>query len=151
MFSLTGEAPAQSASARPPLYVVVHKSNPVTNLSVEQIRRFVLGEERAWPNKEKVTVVEQDQTSLSFQRVLESVLRMSPAEFARLTVGATFRGQEVLPIKTLHSEQSAAKFVFNVPGAIAFLCEPPAPALSEGLRVLRVESHLPGEPGYALR
>jgi hypothetical protein len=47
----------------------------------------------------------------------------------------------------VYSNDSANQLVAAIPGAIAFMA---AGEVKPGLKVLRVDGHLPGEPGYRL-
>jgi ABC-type phosphate transport system substrate-binding protein len=132
--------------------VVVHQSNPNTNLMYADVRAFFSGAAKQWPNGSKVVLVERDTGSATYQFLLANILHMSPVEYKRRLLSIEFSGEAPVVLKVLNSEQAACKFVFNVPGAIA-LIETQSLNLPEcgGLETVRIDGRLPGQEGYRLR
>lgn len=130
------------------LVVVVHPANTAPSISREGLRRLLLGEDKTWANRERVTVVQREAGSRVERRVLSEILKMTEAEYARWLAGASFRGEEPPRIKVLTSPDGALKFVSNVPGAFTVIDEPPPPGMDSLTKVLRVEGKLPREAGY---
>lgn len=139
------------SGSEPVLLVVVNRANTVETLTRNQLRNLLLGENRQWPNRQPVVVVQRDQDSPVFKRVLHVVLRMTPSEYKRRLLAAEFRGEDAPRIKTLNSNEGAAKFVFNVPGAIAVVDDPLPRELDEQLKILRIDGKRPGDPDYDLK
>jgi ABC-type phosphate transport system substrate-binding protein len=141
-----------SADSAPVLAVVVNKTNPIENLSQSQLRKILLGEVTQFPGVDhrKVVLVHRDPESEIYRQMLLRVLRMTPAEYQRYLLAIVFRGAEPIMIKTLNSDDTAAKFVFNVPNALAVIAAAPASAAAQMVRIVRIDGKLPGEPGYGL-
>jgi ABC-type phosphate transport system substrate-binding protein len=142
--------PSSSASD-PVLSVTVNKSNPLTSITKKELRELLLGEVTVWPDKQHVILVEREAGSRPFQKMLQLILKMTEAEYARWLLDLEFRAQTSPLIKTLNSDEGANKFVFNVPGAIAITESVPGGAVSSQVKVLRVEGKLPGDPEYPLK
>lgn len=141
-----------AGSAKEPiLTVIVNKSNPVESISKVELRALLLGKIAQWPNKLRVTLVEREASSPTFQKTLQLVLHMSEGDYDRWLIQAEFRGEKTPLIKTLNSDEGAGKFVFNVPGAIAVTDGVPSLALSSEIKVLRVDGRLPGDPEYTFK
>ncbi len=135
----------------PVLLVAVNGANPVESITRQQLRMILLGETREWPNHQPVTIVQRDRESAAFQKTLKLVLGMGEADYKRALLHAQFRGEAPVRIKTLLSNDSAARFVLNVPSAIAIL-EPAFPAGEDRrIKILRIEGKMPGEKGYVLQ
>jgi ABC-type phosphate transport system substrate-binding protein len=132
--------------------IVVHQSNPNTNLLLADVRAFFSGATKQWPNGSKVVLVERDTGSATYLFLLEHILHMSSVEYKRHLLSIEFAGEAPVTLKVLNSEQAACKFVFNVPGAIA-LIETNSLNLAEcaGIGTVRIDGRLPGQEGYRLR
>jgi ABC-type phosphate transport system substrate-binding protein len=141
-----------SAGGAGSFVVVVHQSNPNTNLMFADVRAFFSGATKQWPNGSKVVLVERDAGSATHQFLLEHILHMTSVEYKRHLLSIEFAGEAPVALKVLNSEQAACKFVFNVPGAIA-LIEIHSLNLAEcgGLATVRIDGRLPGQEGYRLR
>jgi hypothetical protein len=132
--------------------VVVHQSNPNTNLMFADIRAFFSGAAKQWPNGSQVVLVERDTGSATYVFLLEHILHMTPVEYKRHLLRIEFAGETPVTLKVLNSEQAACKFVFNVPGAIALIATHSLD-LPEcgGVGTVRIDGRLPGQEGYRLR
>jgi len=132
--------------------VVVHHSNPNTNLVLADVRAFFAGDAKQWPNGSKVVLVERDAGSAPYQFLLARILHMSVSEYKRRLESIEFGGATPVTLKILNSEEAACKFVFNVPGSIA-LIETDSLRLPEcsGVGIMRIDGRLPGQEGYRLR
>ena len=134
----------------PVLAVIVHKSNPVQDITRNQLRKLMLGEVREWPNQNKVVIVHREPESMIFHAVLGKILHLTSLDYRRALLSAEFRGAQSLSVKILRSDDGAAKFVWNVPGAIAVIDATPAIAHSSRVKIVRIEGKLPGDQGYGL-
>lgn len=138
---------------RIPIAVIVNKSNPMTNINIPELRRMMLGEVRAWANRRRITIVRRDPESSTFQTSVNVIAGMTAVEFQRHILNQEFRGEEAVPYKTLNSVNSACEYVYNVPGAIAFIEAQPvqSPPCESLVKVLSVNNKLPEEASYPLR
>jgi len=76
------------------------------------------------------------------------IYQMSEAQFKQYWVAKIFRAEAVFPPKIVYSNDMQNELVTAMPGAIAFV---DARNVRPGVRVLRVEGHLPGDREYPLR
>lgn len=136
----------------PSFAVVVHRSNPNTNLRFSEIQGFFSGSAKQWPNGSKVVLVERNAGTPTYRFLLARILQMSATEYKRRLARIEFAGEAPVILKTLNSEEAACKFVFNVPGAIALIetSSLHAPECA-GLELARIDGKLPGQEGYRLR
>jgi hypothetical protein len=133
------------------LTVIVNSSNPVESISKTQLRALLMGEIDRWANRSQITLVQREPTSQAFQKTLRLILHMTEAEYSRWLLQSEFRGRKLPLIKILNSDESASKFVFNVPGAVAITDGVPSGSISSEIKVLRVDGKLPGDPEYAFK
>ena len=73
---------------------------------------------------------------------------MIDQDFTRYLLQATFRGELQGGPKVLDTPNGVRRFVFNVPGAIAFLR---ASELDDSVKILRLDGREPKDPDYALK
>ncbi len=73
---------------------------------------------------------------------------MSEAQFKQYWVAKIFRAEVASPPKIVYSNDLQYDLVTAMPGAIAFV---DSRNVRSGLKVLRVDGHLPGERDYPLR
>lgn len=136
----------------PSFAVVLHRSNPNTNLRMADVQAFFSGGAKQWPNGSKVVLVERDTGSAAYRFLLARILHMGTTEYKRHLTGIEFAGETPVVLKVLNSEEAACKFVFNVPGSIA-LIETQSLHLPEcsGVEPARIDGRLPGQEGYRLQ
>jgi len=148
MASLFGVAPrAAHAQKSEPLAIVVNKSNPLSEISLVDLRRVFRGQRSRWSNGRRVTLVMRDQAALERQAILQSLYGVAEEDYRRTYMQAVFSGETADAPKTLTSTNGVLRFVYNVPGAIGYVR---ARDVDASVKTLRVDGRLPGEPGYRL-
>src|SRR5258707_292193 len=128
--------------------VVVHPDTPVTDLSLAEVRKVLLGERQYWTSKLPVVLLIRAPVARERDVVLRVIYQMSEAQFKQYWVAKIFRAEIVSPPKIVYSNDLQYDLVSAMPGAIAFV---DARNVRPGLKVLRVDGHLPGEREYPLR
>ena len=125
--------------AEPPqvIAVVVHKTNPLSNLSLANLARIYRGQETQWQSGERIFVVNRPATSVIRGNFYRQVLRSGPYEKHYLA------GTPV-PFQTLVQESAEAVklYVTRVPEAIGYIW------LSEvdgSVRVVKIDNVFPTE------
>ena len=147
--SLLGSLPAESQSAHSTdIAVVVHPDTPVTDLTLADVRKVLLGERQYWTNNLPVVLLVRAPVARERELVLKVIYRMTESQFKQYWIAKIFRAEAASPPKIVYSNDVSKQLVSAVPGAIAFV---DAKEVRPGLRVLRVDGRLPGEPGYPLR
>ena len=145
----TAESPPQSrAAAEDSLAIVVNRSNPVDSLSFPELRKIFMGEQDHWSNGRRVTVVMLEPGKSERQAVLAQVYKMDEKDFNQYFLHSMFTGEVHSAPKALSSSAEVLKFVFNIPGAIGYL---KASEVNDSVKVVRIDSRLPGEKDYAIR
>lgn len=128
--------------------VVVNPDTPISDLSLAEVRKVLLGERQYWNAKLPVMLLIRAPVARERDVVLRVIYQMSESEFKQFWVAKIFRAEAASPPKIVYSNDMQYELVAAIPGAIAFV---DARNVRPGLKVLRVDGHLPGEANYPLR
>jgi phosphate transport system substrate-binding protein len=124
--------------------VVVNEKNPVNDLTTPELRKLFFGEKRFW--KGGLTVRLFVRAPGAHERVvLLKLLGMSESEYTHYWTAQVFRGQAQGEPIALFSNGMQKEALAVFPGAVAFVS---SEDVKPGMKVVRVDGHLPGEPGY---
>ena len=123
--------------------VVVHPDTPISDLSLSEVSKVLLGEPQY-----SVVLLIRAPVARERDVVLRVIYQMSEAQFKQYWVAKIFRAEIASPPKIVYSNDLQSDLVTAMPGAIAFV---DARNVRPGLKVLRVDGHLPGERDYPLR
>lgn len=135
------------AQARGDLAIVVNQDTPVTKLTFAELRQVFLGDKQYWSKDTPVVLLMRAPTSAERDAVLNVIYQMKEPQFKQYWIAKIFRAELSSPPKIVYSSESTLSLVSSIPGAIAFMA---AADVKPGLRVLRIDDHLPGEAGYRL-
>jgi len=127
--------------------IIVHRSNPVDNLSFAELRRIFLLERQTWPHGRKITVVLREPRQPERVEALALIVGMSEPEYDRHVLFLTFRGEVGLGPRSIRSAASMLRFVYNAPGAIGHVY---AGELDASVKALRIDGLSPDDVGYRL-
>jgi ABC-type phosphate transport system substrate-binding protein len=146
--SLFGVSPRVArAQDSEPLAIVVNRSNPLTEISLADLRRVFRGQRSRWSNGRRVTLVMRDPGAPERLAILQSLYGLEEEQYRRTYLQAVFSGEATDAPKTLASTNGVLRFVYNVPGAIGYVR---ARDVDASVKMLRVDGRLPGESGYRL-
>ena len=132
----------------PDIAVVVNSDTPVDDLSLAEVRKVLLGERQYWNSKLPVVLLIRAPVARERDVVLRVIYQMTETQFKQFWVAKIFRAEAASPPKIVYSNDMQYELVTAMPGAIAFV---DAHNVRPGVKVLRVDGHLPGERDYALR
>ena len=145
---LQSGSPAQTTRGGPDIAVVVHPDTPVSDLTLSDVRKVLLGERQYWNAKLPVVLLIRAPVARERDVVLRVIYEMSEEQFKQYWVAKIFRAEAASPPKIVYSNDMQYELVSGIPGAIAFM---DARNVRPGLKVLRVDGHLPGDKEYPLR
>jgi hypothetical protein len=128
--------------------VVVHPDTPISNLTLAEVRKVFLGDRQYWTTNIPVVLLIRAPVARERNVVLKIIYQMSETQFKQYWIAKIFRAEVATAPKVVYSNDMANELVTAVPGAIAFI---DARDVKPGSKVVRVEGHLPGDAGYALR
>jgi len=127
--------------------VAVNPKNPVTNISKSELRRIFAGEKRTWGGGLSVKLVTRAPGSYEHV-VLLRLLGMTESEYKQYWITQVFHGEAQAEPVALFSNGMQREAISSFPGAIV-LVDPKD--VKPGMKVLKIDGHLPGEPGYPVR
>jgi ABC-type phosphate transport system substrate-binding protein len=143
-----GPSSAQSPRDSDDIAVVVHPDTPVNDLTLSEVRQVLLGERQYWTAKLPVVLLIRAPVTHERDVVLRVVYQMTEAQFKQYWVAKIFRAEAASPPKIVYSNDMQYELVSGLPGAIGFM---DAHTVRPGLKILRVDGHLPGDKNYPLR
>ena len=149
--SLSGAAPQQSPKVgglAGTIAIIVNRSNPVTELTRDELRRIFMQVTQTWPHGRKITVVLGEKGEPLRAHAIQLICGISESDFERYLLFQTFGGTIGLGPRTIRSPGAMIRFVFNAPGAVGYV---PGDQIDKSVKVLRIGGMLPGDPGYPLR
>ena len=138
-----GPAPESS-----PVAIIVRSDLPLDNLPFTELRRLMLGDRQFWSSNLKVTLLVRAPGARERDIVLKHIYQMSEAQFRQYWIAKVFRAEAASGPRIVYSNEMATELVAQIPGAVAFVDASQVPT---GLKVMKINGHLPGEPGYPLR
>jgi ABC-type phosphate transport system substrate-binding protein len=128
--------------------VVVHPDTPISSLSLADVRKVFLGDRQYWSTNLAVVLLIRAPVARERNVVLKIIYQMSESQFKQYWIAKIFRAESASAPKVVYSNDMANELVSAIPGAIAFI---DSREVRPGAKVVRVDGHLPGEPGYPLR
>jgi len=128
--------------------IVVHPDTPVNNLTLAEVRKVLLGERQYWNANIPVVLLIRAPVARERNVVLKTIYQMSESQFKQYWIAKIFRAESATAPKVVYSNDMANELATAIPGAIAFI---DVREVRPGTKVIRVDGHLPGEPGYPLR
>lgn len=127
--------------------VVAHPSVPVADLSFAEVRKILLGDRQFWASSLKVTLLIRAPAAREREIILKNVYQMSEAQFRQYWIGKVFRAESASAPRIVYSNEEATGLAASMPGALTFV---DAARIPKGLKVLKIDGRLPGQPGYRL-
>ena len=85
-------ASQSNSPAEQSLAIVVNLSNPVDNLSMQDLRSIFLGERSHWPNGRRITLVMLEPGQPERKAMLREIYHMSENDFSRHFLQGLFTG-----------------------------------------------------------
>ena len=128
--------------------VIVHPSTPVDNLSFAEMRRVFLGDRQFWNAGMPVLLIVRAPVALERQVVLNKIYRMTESQFTQYWIARIFRAETVSTPKVVYSNTTINELVAAIPGAISLVR---VEDMTPGVKVVRIDGALPGDPTYPLR
>jgi ABC-type phosphate transport system substrate-binding protein len=127
--------------------VVVSPQNNVTNLSLADVRKIFAGEKPMWSGGRRIKVLVRAPGTHEREAMLK-LLGVSETEFKQHWSAQIYRGEAKEEPVLLPSNGMQREALAVFPDAIALV---DANDIKTGMKVIKVDGHIPGENGYSLR
>jgi hypothetical protein len=135
-----------SAQSREDVAVVVNPANPITALSMAELRKIFAGDKRNWPGGAPIKLIVRAPGTHE-RMVLMKLLRMSEGDYREHWVAQILRGEAASEPVVVPSVGMQKEALITFLAAITLV---DANALRPGMKVLKIDGHLPGDPEYSL-
>lgn len=146
---LFAAGPAVAAEHEHAVYaVIVHPGAPVTDIAMSDVTRLLLGERRFWRSDMPVVVLLPNLGSPARAFLLAHVFHMTEQNYRRHMLELLYRGELEYAPKVVGSLDELIAFTAASPGAVSLV--PASQPIPASVRVLNVDGHAPGSPGYPL-
>lgn len=136
----------QTAAQAGDIAVVVNPNSRLTNISLVDLRRIFAGEKRTWPGGVPIKLIIRAPGSHE-RVVLLKLLGMSESEYKQYWSAQMFRGEAEAEPFTAPSFGMLLEATKVFPGAITLVG---THDVKPGMKVIKLDEHMPGEPGYEL-
>jgi phosphate transport system substrate-binding protein len=127
--------------------IIVHPSNPVTDLSLAELSRLFRAEQVRWKSGDKVDLVLQVGVSTRQEVILNRVFHMKADELQAFWLGKVFRGELATPPRTFAADVSVKHYVAANPRAISYI---ESALLDDSIKAISIDGKHPGEAAYPL-
>jgi ABC-type phosphate transport system substrate-binding protein len=130
------------------LAIVVQKNTPVDNLSLAELRNIFLANQQFWPDRSRIILLVRAPESDERDYVLDRIYQMDEAQFRQYWIAKMFRAEVPRGPKIVFSTDMTLDLVVAIPGSISFMR---ADAVTEDVKLVRVDGKLPSDDGYPLK
>ena len=101
--------------------VVVNKTNVVSSLSREELRKIFMGEKNSWPGGKHITVLMLEKGQPERQLILREVYKMNESDYTKYFLQAAFTGRVQAAPRDLSSTAEMKTRLAANPNAIGYL------------------------------
>jgi hypothetical protein len=147
LLGVTLVAPRTADSATSDVAVVVNSTVPVGDMSFTELRRVFLGDRQFWSSSLRISVLLHAPAARERDVLLKTVYEMSEAQLRQHWIGKVFRAEAPSAPQMFFSDEEIVQALAAIPGSIAAV---DVTRIPRGLRVLKIDGRMPGEPGYRL-
>jgi ABC-type phosphate transport system substrate-binding protein len=127
--------------------VIVNAKNTAGSLTLAELTKIYRGERQYWKTNLPIVLLFRNGGSYEREVFLRTVFQMTEAQYKQYWVSKVMRAEVTAPPTELFSSGMTKEGVTTIPGAIGCIS---ASDIRTGMKVLRIDGHLPGEPGYPL-
>jgi ABC-type phosphate transport system substrate-binding protein len=145
---LSGATTMHAQSKLNDVAVVVNPAAPVNDLTLSEARKIFRGDRQYWSSDMPIVLLVRNPPSRERDVILKKLYSMTESEFKQYWIAKIFRAEATTGPKIVYSNSMAADLVSVIPGAIAFMS---SKDVNPNLKVVKIDGHLPGDPGYPLR
>ena len=127
--------------------VIVNPKNNVDNLTVAELAKIFRGERQYWRTDLPVLLLLRAPGSNEREVALRTIFRMTESQYKQYWISRIMRAEATSPPAELYSSGMTKEGVSSIPGSIACIN---SSEVKPGVKIVRINGRLPGEPGYPL-
>ena len=138
----------EQAAAFGDVAVIVHKDNPVSDISSRDLIKIFRQERQNWESGQRVYFILREASAPEMRVVLIKIYRMENNEDLKtFWLSRIFREESAAFPQILTSNEAVRRFVSRVPNAVGFV---DASFGDDQVKVLQIDGKLPGQTSYFL-
>jgi len=138
---------AEAETKVSPLAVVVAKNSPLDELSLYELKHLYLGEYVNGPDGKRLIPLHRAPGSPERVAFDAAVLGMSPDQETAYWIDRRIRGQSGSP-RAIPQADLAQRIVEHLAGGVTYV---PLDEVRPDMKLVRIDSKLPTDPGYRVR
>ena len=127
--------------------VIVNPKNPVDSLTRTELMKIYRGERQYWRTNTPIVLLFRTPGTHEREVVLRAIFQMTEPEYKQYWLSKVMRAEATSPPTEVFSSGMTKEGVAQISGAIGVVS---ASDVRQGMKVLRINDRLPGEPGYPL-
>lgn len=139
---------AQQPAPGADVAVIVNPLNPVESISSAELRKIFAGEKQSWSGSQPVFVVVRAPQARERDVLLYRIMHMTESEYKQYWVKKVYSGEAQREPLALMSNGMELEAVRSDKGGIALIS---MQDVHQGVKVVKVDGHMPGTPGYLLK
>jgi len=138
------------ANACADIAVIVNKSNPVSDISYNELKQILEARKQYWDKGEKITLIFKPITSFETLILIDRIYKINYEDFDKYWFLKVYE-QKILEFpKILNSTGTINILVSEIPGAIAFI-DVNDVSKRGNIKMLKINGKMPEEKGYPLK
>ena len=130
--------------------VIVNKSNPVSDISYNELKQILEARKQYWDNGKKIILIFKPITSVETRTLIDMVYKIKYEEFDKYWFLKVYDNKIMEFPKILNSTGTINILVSEIQGAIAFIGVDEV-SKRGNIKVLRVNGKMPDEDGYQFK
>lgn len=130
--------------------VIVNKTNPVSDISYNELKQILEAKNQYWDNREKITLIFKPVASNETRTLIDMVYKIKYEEFDKYWFLKVYENKIMEFPKILNSAGTINILVSEIQGAIAFIGVDEV-SKRGNIKVLRVNGKMPDEDGYPFK
>lgn len=130
--------------------VIVNKSNPVSDVSYNELKQISEARKQYWNNGEKIILIFKPVTSVETRTLIDMVYKIKYEEFDKYWFLKVYENKIMEFPKILNSTGTINILVSEIQGAIAFIGVDEV-SKRGNIKMLRVNGKMPDEDGYPFK
>ena len=130
--------------------VIVNKSNPVSDVSYNELKQISEARKQYWDNGEKIILIFKPVTSVETRALIDMVYKIKYEEFDKYWFLKVYENKIMEFPKILNSTGTINILVSEIQGAIAFIGVDEV-SKRGNIKVIRVNGKMPDEDWYPFK
>lgn len=130
--------------------VIVNKSNPVSDISYNELKQILEARKQYWDNREKITLIFKPVASNDTRILIDRVYKIKYEDFDKYWFSKVYKGEILEFPKILVSTATINILVSEIPGAIAFIGVNDI-SKRGNIKMLKINGKMPDEDDYPFK